>query len=138
MPPWITSLLREDTPLPMPLGRLGDDHLMAVERRRARDREPDHAGADDKHLHQARARCLMVPPAAAFAEACARVRHAQRADLTMKPVHLHEMHHAMPRYDEPRNQSTARRIVDCMVDVGVQNDDPVRRWIAQRALSPFR
>ena len=52
MPPWITSLLRDDTPLPMPLGRLGDDHLVALERRRARDRKPHHAGADDEDLHQ--------------------------------------------------------------------------------------
>ena len=51
MPPWITSLLRDDTPLPMPLRRLGDNDLMALERRRARDRKPHHTGADDQDLH---------------------------------------------------------------------------------------
>ena len=51
MPPWITSLLREDTPLPMPLVCLGDDDLVAFERRRARHRKPHHTGADNEDLH---------------------------------------------------------------------------------------
>ena len=51
MPPWITSLLRDDTPLPMPLRRLGDDHLVTGQRRRARDRKADDAGSDDENLH---------------------------------------------------------------------------------------
>ena len=51
MPAWITSLLREETPLPMPRVRLGDDHLVAGERRGARHRKPDHACADDEDLH---------------------------------------------------------------------------------------
>ena len=57
MPPWITSLLREDTPLPMPLVCSATITSWPFQRRRARDRKPDHAGADDQDLHQERARC---------------------------------------------------------------------------------
>ena len=32
-------------------GRFRDDHLVAGKRRRARDREPDHACSDDEDLH---------------------------------------------------------------------------------------
>ena len=51
----MTSLLREDTPVPMPPVRFGDDHLMAGRAARARNREPDHAGADDENLHVTKA-----------------------------------------------------------------------------------
>ena len=47
----MTSLLREDTPVPIVLGGLRDDHLVAVERRRARDRKPDHPCPDHQNLH---------------------------------------------------------------------------------------
>ena len=45
------------------LGRLGDDDLMALERRRARDRKPHHAGADDQNLHQCDPRSALELPA---------------------------------------------------------------------------
>ena len=50
MPAWITSLLRR-TRHADAAGRFRDDHLMAAERRLAREREPDHAGPDNQNLH---------------------------------------------------------------------------------------
>ena len=51
MPPWITSLLRDDTPLPMPLVASATMTSWPLQRRRARDRKPHHTGADDEDLH---------------------------------------------------------------------------------------
>ena len=41
-------------------GRFRDDHLMAGKRRRARDREADHAGADDENLHSLSTSCPAI------------------------------------------------------------------------------
>ena len=56
MPPWMTSLLREEMPVPMALAALRHHHLVALARGRARHRQPDHAGTDHQDLH--RAYCL--------------------------------------------------------------------------------
>ena len=48
MPAWMTSLLRELIPVPMASSAYDDDDLAASPRQRARDRETDHAGADDE------------------------------------------------------------------------------------------
>ena len=51
MPAWITSLLRDDVTVPMPLGRLQDDDLAAGLRQPPRDRKADHSRADDDALN---------------------------------------------------------------------------------------
>ena len=51
----MTSLLREEMPVPMPLGGFRDDHLVPGERQRARHRKADHACPNDKNLHPGRA-----------------------------------------------------------------------------------
>ena len=47
----MTSLLRDDVPVPMASAALRHDHLMAGQRRGARDGEPDNASTDDEDLH---------------------------------------------------------------------------------------
>ena len=39
-------------------GRLGDDHVVPAQRRRARDRKPDNARADDQYLHARKPCCV--------------------------------------------------------------------------------
>ena len=48
----MTSLLREEVPVPIALRGLRDDHLVPGDRRRARDRKPDDACSDDQNLHR--------------------------------------------------------------------------------------
>ena len=51
MPAWITSLLREDTPLPMPPVASATITSWPASAACARDRKADHAGADNQNLH---------------------------------------------------------------------------------------
>ena len=48
MPAWMTSLLRELVAVPIAFSALEHDHLAPGAGERARDRETDHAGADDE------------------------------------------------------------------------------------------
>ena len=52
MPAWMTSLLREEVPLPIWPSASATMTSWPASAACACDREPYHAGADDEHLHR--------------------------------------------------------------------------------------